>query len=130
MSAAALVLASGVALAAVNGTGGADRLVGTGGVNTVRGLDGGDTVRALAGKDEVSGGEGDTLYGGGSYADEMLGGNGRDEIFGGRGNDFTSSVGDDSSGDFVDCGSGTDTVNRMPGSGAADTFRDCEKTVG
>jgi hypothetical protein len=38
-------------------------------------------------------------------------------------------VGDDSSGDFVDCGPGTDTVNRMPGSGAADTFRDCEKTV-
>jgi hypothetical protein len=57
----------------------------------------------------------------------MLGGNGRDEIYGGRGNDFVSSVGDNSSGDFVDCG--PNTVNQMPGSGAADTFRNCEKTV-
>ena len=59
----------------------------------------------------------------------MSGGNGRDEIYGGRGNAFISSVGDDSNGDFVDCGPGTDTVNRMPGSGAGDTFRNCEKTV-
>ena len=86
-------------------------------------------MRALAGKDEVSGGDGgDTLYGG-SYADKMFGGNGRDETYGGRGNDFISSVGDDSRGDFVDCGPGTDTVNRMPGSGAGDTLRNCEKRV-
>ena len=56
---------------------------------------------------------------GGSYADKMFGGTGRDETYGGRGNDFISSVDDDSSrGDFVDCGPGTDTVNRTPGSGA------------
>gem|GEM_PF-2321430 len=129
--AAALVLASGVALAAVvNGTGGDDRLVGTGGADTIQGFGGGDTVRALDGKDEVSGGEGsDTPYGG-SYADKMYGGNGHDEIYGGRGNDFISSVGDDSSRDFVDCGPGTETANQMPDSGVGDTFRDCEKTVG
>ncbi len=86
-------------------------------------------MRALAGKDDVSGGDGnDTLYGG-SYVDNMYGGNGRDEIHGGRGNDFISSVGDDSSRDFVDCGPGIDTVDQMSGSGAADTFRNCEKTV-
>ena len=129
--AAALVLASWVALAAVvNGTGGDDRRVGTGGADTIQGFGGGDTVRALDGKDEVSGGEGnDTPYGG-SYADKMYGGNGHDEIYGGRGNDFISSVGDDSSRDFVDCGPGTDTANQMPDSGVGDTFRDCEKAVG
>jgi hypothetical protein len=59
----------------------------------------------------------------------MLGGNGRDDICGGRGNDFISSMGDESSGDFVDCGPGTDTVNRMLGSGSGDTFRKGEKPV-
>ncbi len=131
VAAAALVLASGVALAAVvNATGGDDRLVGTGGADTIRGFGGDDTVRVLDGKDEVSGGEGDDALHGGSYAAKMFGGNGRDEIYGGRGNDFISSVGDDCSRDFVDCGPGTDTANQTPDSGVGDTFRDCEETVG
>jgi Ca2+-binding RTX toxin-like protein len=99
----ALVVASGVALAAtINGDNRDNKLTGTSQADVIRGY-GGD--------------------------DRIIGGNGMDRIYAGAGNDFVSSVGDDSNEDVVRCGRGIDTVNRMPGPGAADTFVGCEKAV-
>ena len=87
-------------------------------------------MRALAGEDVLCGGRGaDALFYGGSHADRLYGEELRDRVCAGRGNDFVSTIGDGSR-DLVDCGPGTDTANKMPGgTGPADVYCDCERTV-
>ena len=109
--AAALLLASGVALA-VNkvGTNGPDTLIGTNGSDNLVGLGGNDRLFSLAGKDNLQGGPGkDVVFGGwivgrccessdfsggdknlagGPGNDHVNGGRGSDNITGGRGNDW------------------------------------------
>ena len=116
-----LVLTATVAL-------GAQRL-GTSGNDVLYGTPYADTIYGYAGADKLYGGSGnDSLYGN-RGADSLYGGKGTDRIYGGYGNDFVSSVGDNSNADYVDCGPGYDTANRMPGPGAGDTFVNCEEFV-
>lgn len=127
----ALLLASGVALAGVfNGDDGNNRLVGTDGRDRMFGSGGDDLVRGLDGPDRMAGGDGeDTMYGGRGQ-DIINGGGGEDRIYGGSGNDYISSIGDDAV-DVVDCGGGTDSVDRsiVLGPDKADVFVNCEKSV-
>ena len=125
-----LALTAAVALGAQRyGTGGNDVLYGTHYADTMYGYAGADTMYGYAGADKVYGGSGnDSLYGNRGN-DSLYGGKGTDRIYGGYGNDFVSSVGDDSNRDYVDCGPGYDTANRMPGPGAGDTFVNCEEFV-
>ena len=128
----ALLLASGAALAGVfNGDDGNNRLVGTDGRDRMSGGGGDDLMRGLDGRDRMGGGDGlDTMYG--SRGEDVLNGlDGEDTIYGGPGNDYISSIGDNSV-DQVDCGGGTDTVDRslVLGPDKADVFVDCEKSAG
>ncbi len=93
---AALVVGSGVALAAVvEGNDRDNRLTGTDYADTIKAYGGNDLVRALGGNDRIIGGKGqDHLYGG--YGDDHV--VGRD--LNGRG------IGQR---DVVDCGPGYDT---------------------
>jgi Ca2+-binding RTX toxin-like protein len=89
--AAALVMASGVALAKnFVGTDRGERIVGT---------DSADTIDANGGDDTVIGKRG---------ADNIRGGNGKDKQYGGRGNDIIHSEG--SYRDLINCGRGVDTA--------------------
>ena len=112
--AVALVLGSGVALAAlVEGNDRDNRLTGTNHADTIRAYGGEDVVWGLSGRDEVYGGDGaDRLYGNG-YGDTIYGGTGTDRLYGGYGNDHLVSRDLNSSGigqrDVVDCGPGYDT---------------------
>ncbi len=125
----ALLLASAAAVAGVfNGDDGNNRLVGTDGRDRMFGGD--DLIRGLDGRDRIGGGDGgDTMYGG-RGEDVLNGGGGEDRIYGGPGDDYVSSVGDNAV-DQVDCGGGTDTVDRslVIGPDKADVFVDCEKSA-
>lgn len=125
-----LALTATVAFAAtLYGNSGNNVLYGTPYADTIYGYAGNDALYGKAGDDKVYGGTGnDSLYGNRGN-DSLYGGKGTDRIYGGYGNDFVSSVGDDSDGDYVDCGPGYDTANRMPGPGAGDTFVNCEEFV-
>jgi Ca2+-binding RTX toxin-like protein len=90
----ALVLASGVALAANKvGTNGPDTLRGTNKADNLFGRGDNDILLALAGNDNLLGGPGkDIVYGGDenrlSGGDKnMVGGSGNDSVIGGRGSD-------------------------------------------
>jgi Ca2+-binding RTX toxin-like protein len=102
--AAALVLASGVALAVnkvgtdgpdtLTGTNGNDNLDGRGGQDNIFSLDGTDNLAGGLGKDNVVAsderrlGRGDKNLDGGPGNDAVLGGKGSDNIVGGEGNDW------------------------------------------
>ncbi|HEV2745351.1 MAG TPA: hypothetical protein VGV91_19510 [Rubrobacter sp.] len=120
----AVLLASSVALAEVfNGDNGNNRLVGTDGRDRMFGGGGDALMRDLDGQDRMGGGDGeDTMHG--SRGEE-------DRIYGGPGNDYVSSVSDNAV-DQVDCGGGTDTVDRslVIGPDKADLFVECEKSAG
>jgi Ca2+-binding RTX toxin-like protein len=126
--AAALVLASGVALA-VNklGTNGPDTLTGTDGDDNLSGRGGNDRLFSLAGRDNLLGGPGkDVVFGGnerleisagdknllgGPGNDFVNGGKGSDDVVGGKGNDL---LGDgalrESSEDDLSGGDGNDVI--------------------
>lgn len=111
---AALVVGSGVALAAVvEGDNGPNTLTGTMRADTISAYGGNDQVHALSGRDRVYGGYGaDHLYGN-AYGDTIFGGKGMDQLYGGNGNDHLVSRDLNNRGigqrDVVDCGSGYDT---------------------
>ena len=111
---AALVLGSGVALAAlVEGDDRDNQLTGTDYADTIRAYGGNDVVWALSGRDQVYGGSGaDHLYGNG-YGDTIFGGKGTDRLYGGYGDDHIVSRDLNARGigqrDVVDCGRGYDT---------------------
>ena len=112
--AVALVLGSGVALAAlVEGNDRDNQLTGTNYADTIRAYGGNDLVWALSGRDRIYGGYGaDQLYGN-RYGDTISGGKGTDRLYGGYGNDHIVSRDLNSRGigqrDVVDCGLGYDT---------------------
>ena len=112
--AVALVLGSGVALAAlVEGNDRDNALTGTNYADTIRAYGGEDLVWALSGRDHIYGGYGsDHLYGNG-YGDTIFGGKGTDRLYGGYGDDHLVSRDLNSRGigqrDVVDCGPGYDT---------------------
>ena len=111
---AALVLGSGVALAAlVEGNDRDNALTGTSYADTIRAYGGEDLVQALSGRDQIYGGYGsDHLYGN-AYGDRIVGGRGTDRLYGGYGDDHIVSRDLNNSGigqrDVVDCGPGYDT---------------------
>ena len=91
----ALVLASGVALAANKvGTNGPDTLRGTNKADNLLGRGANDILLALAGNDNLLGGPGkDIVYGGDENRlsggnKNMVGGSGNDSVIGGRGSDI------------------------------------------
>jgi Ca2+-binding RTX toxin-like protein len=122
--ATALVIASGVALAAITcnggyceGTTGDDTMYGTTGRDEIYGIGGSDTMRGKDGADSMWGdwhqwvepGEpgSDTMYGG-NGADRLQGDERRDTLKGGRGNDRIEA--EDGERDIIDCGGGTEDV--------------------
>jgi hypothetical protein len=131
--AAALVLASGVALAVtkvgtdgpdtLRGTNGDDNLVGRGGQDNIFSLDGTDNLAGGPGKDNVLGGDerrpggGDKNFAGGPGNDLLLTGLGFDNVEGGSGNDFLlePSFGESSTDKYAG-GSGNDVfvANNRP----------------
>jgi Ca2+-binding RTX toxin-like protein len=64
---------------------------------------------------------------GGEGADTLYGDAGSDAIYGGPGDDRVIAIGD-APGDYVDCGAGTDTVQRSFRS-QYDVFVGCERFV-
>jgi Ca2+-binding RTX toxin-like protein len=85
--AAALVVASGVGLAATfNGTDHADRLVGTAKGDTIKGYGGGDTNLGKGSADTIRGYAGNDTTDGESGTDTLVGGPGNDRIFDSSGN--------------------------------------------
>ena len=111
---AALVLGSGVALAAlVEGNNRDNQLTGTNYADTIRAYGGEDVVWALSGRDRIEGGYGaDYLYGN-RYGDTIFGGTGQDRLHGGYGDDHLVGRDLNSRGigqrDVLDCGPGHDT---------------------
>ena len=125
--AAALLLASGVAMAAsFVGTEEADTITGTFNKDTIKGLAGDDTINAASGDDTVYGEAGNDLIDGafnndiidgGTDDDTLYGGFNKDKITGGpgvdkiRGDSEADSIyADDGEVDFINCGTGTDTA--------------------
>lgn len=118
------------------GDSGNDTLVGYGGNDRIWGGDGNDTIRGMAGDDQLNGGSGnDTIDGstgndilwGGIGNDVLLGGDGNDQLIGGDGNDqLNGQAGidklwgeggsdvlisiDTAFGEYVDGGTGSDTL--------------------
>ncbi len=126
--AAALVLASGVALAVnkvgtnghdvLRGTDGKDNLLGLGGQDDIFGRGGSDNLVGGPGKDNVLGGDerpaggGDKNLDGGPGNDFVGGGKGSDNIVGGDGNDLLVDGGlRESSEDKVAGGDGNDVID-------------------
>ena len=102
--AAALVVASGVALAQnFVGTDRGERIVGTNAADNIDGNGGDDTII------------------GGRGADKIRGGTGRDKQYGGRGNDVIRSEG--TFRDLINCGKGIDTAYVDP----KDQVTSCER---
>jgi hypothetical protein len=106
MMAAALLVASGVALAATRvyckvdvpciGTLGDDEIRGTASNDNIKGLDGNDTIYGNSGNDSIYGGSGIDLVFGYSGNDFIYGSGGNDTISGGSGNDrIDGGSGDD-----------------------------------
>jgi Ca2+-binding RTX toxin-like protein len=117
--AAALVMASGIALAATIecpnrsgnlcvGTKRSDIMTGTNRADDMLGRGGMDRMRARGGNDTIDGDEGRDVIRGRLGNDRIKGGDGRDKIYGGAGSDtiFTGGVFID----LVDCGPGTDSA--------------------
>jgi Ca2+-binding RTX toxin-like protein len=151
----ALILASGVALAAsiacsggeCLGTEGDDSMTGTDGYDLMSGLEGNDNMFGHFGNDDMYGGSGDdfllgdedydfpdtflgndTLYGGPGN-DDLRGGFGNDKIYGGDGDDFIFAydrLAVTTGADVVDCGLGKDTVHYDK---EVDKVRGCEIKV-
>ena len=106
--AAALVMASGVALAVTKiGTDGPDTLRGTNGDDTLIGKGGNDNLFGLRGSDNLLGGEGkDNVLGGGERRPRggdknLVGGPGNDFVVGGKGSD--NMVGEDGNDYLFEC---------------------------
>jgi Ca2+-binding RTX toxin-like protein len=107
MMAVALILGSGVALAAYFvGTRFPDDLRGTSQDDEMYGLRASDDIRGRGGEDYIEGGTGPDELFGNNAGDEIYGGKGEDDMFGGDGNDYLNSA-DDRPDDRVDCGGGT-----------------------
>jgi Ca2+-binding RTX toxin-like protein len=147
MMAVALVVGSGVAVAAVTfGTDGQDFLMGTkeddvlygkGGTDFIDGRGGDDISYGGAGGDEVISFPGDDILFGGRGSDFLIEGKGNNTLFGGGGKDFfqATAIDPDRPGsvdttpkkrDLVFCGSGRDTVVVDPG-GIDFAASDCER---
>ena len=115
----ALVLASGVALAANKvGTNGPDTLRGTNKADNLLGRGANDILLALAGNDNLLGGPGkDIVYGGDENRfsggnKNMVGGSGNDSVIGGRGSDIVlGEEGDDLVADGPEREFSTDSVS-------------------
>jgi Ca2+-binding RTX toxin-like protein len=114
MTAAVLVLAAGVALAAAftcstnpcTGTGQNDQITGTDDPEEIKALGGNDQVFAKGGNDQVYGGEGDDdRLGGDLNVNPALDGN--DKVYGGPGNDMVSGGGRS---DLLSGGGGRDNI--------------------
>jgi hypothetical protein len=145
--AAALIVASGVALAETftcnatppcYGTPEDDDITGTNSTETIYGLDGNDTLSGEGGSDTHYGNSGnDTLFGA-AGSDTYYGGGGIDTIvadigesedsldssYGGRGNDAIRAI--DGEADMINCGKGTDFVQYDDG---IDTTKACENKL-
>lgn len=101
------------------GTSDDDRLYGSPMQDTMFGRGGSDNVYGYGSGDMLKGGPGaDLMYGGGED-DKGKGGSGADRIFGDGGDDTlrggTIEKANDGVRDFLNCGSGTDTVYFTPG---------------
>ena len=114
---AALVLATGVALAAsiqcpnaangvCNGTNAPDTLAGTNSVDTINGFGGDDAMYGYGANDTMNGGNES------GYGDGIYGGLGNDRIYGQGGNDLIEG---DYGNDYLDTGPGSDRVNAQDG---------------
>ena len=146
--AAALLLASGVALAVtkvggpgddvLTGTVRSDELYGRGGDDTLAGRKASDALYGDAGADILYGDDGDDGLYGDAGADLLVGGEGEDTIydgedyggpvdrlFGGAGNDTFYPYNQPAGKDFVYCGGGTDYVF----ADRADVLNDCERVT-
>jgi Ca2+-binding RTX toxin-like protein len=109
-TAVALLVASGVALAAtINcagncvGTPAPDRLIGSTASQTMRGLGGGDSISGYRGEDDVEGNGGN---------DAVYGGLGDDRVYGNAGNDYVEG---DYGHDYINTGKGSDRVAARDG---------------
>lgn len=96
----------------ITGTGGADTLTGTSGDDSISGLKGDDVINAGDGNDLVDAGKGLDSVDAGAGDDTVWGGVGVDTIFGGEGDDliYGGSPSKQTSNDFIDAGTGNDTV--------------------
>lgn len=113
---AMLALTAGIAMAVTkDGGSGDDTLRGTNNADTLRGGSGDDTLYGFARGDLLEGGSGE---------DDIFAGTGRDDVYAGSSADFVND-GDDGVRDFIDCGSGFDTVR----ADHVDTLRDCEDVI-
>ncbi len=108
VAAAALMLASGVAIAKnFQGDGKDNRLVGTSNNDTIAGSGSDDNVSGKGGQDRVYGNSGADNVSGGADPDDVFGGKGADDLFGNGGDDYINST-DNRLGDDIDCGPGFD----------------------
>ena len=98
---------------------GNDTLFGNNSEDTVNGRAGNDSLQGSLGQDVVDGGDGVDAVHGGLDADTVSGGMGADSVFGGWGNDLVNGVEDDAAtaalddiddADFLNGGSGDDTI--------------------
>jgi RTX calcium-binding nonapeptide repeat (4 copies) len=129
ITAMALVLGSGVALAAtIVGTNGADTKRGTPTADKMYGLDGNDRLKGGKGRDEISGGAGGDILRGGAGNDVLWGGTGDDtlktglggsnEAYGGPGPDLILTAAPSTAADAADqiyAGSGDDVIRTEDG---------------
>ncbi|WP_245602936.1 calcium-binding protein [Leisingera methylohalidivorans] len=94
----------------LQGGAGEDSLFGHFGDDTLQGGGGADLLHGGQGEDWLEGGQGqDTLHGNDSD-DSLAGGGGRDVLYGGYGNDVVSGAGDGADQDYVNGGTGDDTL--------------------
>ncbi len=108
--AAAMMLASGIALAKnFQGDGKDNRLTGTSNNDTIAGSGGDDKISGKGGEDRVYGNSGADNVSGGADPDDVFGGKGADDLFGNGGDDYMNSA-DNRGGDVVDCGPGEDSA--------------------
>ena len=91
------------------------------------GTDAADWLYGYAEADTIYGYAGaDTIYGH-AGADTIYTGTGADSVYGGSGHDFVSFVGGDSP-DYIDCGPGFDTVEKLPTTGPTNVHAtNCEE---
>jgi Ca2+-binding RTX toxin-like protein len=116
----------------ISGKEGGDALIGKGGNDFLYGNRGHDGLYGGPGDDEIHGGTGDDRaeersVHGGEGADILYGGAGGDALYAGPDDDTLHSVGDQD-GDLVDCGSGTDSVQKGSDQNL-DRFVNCERFV-
>ncbi|MFO0902446.1 MAG: hypothetical protein U0939_05560 [Pirellulales bacterium] len=90
-----------IAVAYVNGLGGADVIYGTNGNDVLLGDAGADQLYGMHGDDTLLGGADNDTLNGGSGIDSLNGGDGVDSLTGGAGNDYFVFVGDVANEDLV-----------------------------